>query len=202
MLASGRTHSEDRAEIVERGDALVVVVADGAGGMRGGATASAALVETVRGVATSGAVDLHEPETWVGLLKETDAALFDRRAGETTGVIVVIDPGGIVGASVGDSEAWIVTGKATDDLTRGQESPRLGSGRAAPVTFQRGRLDGTLLVATDGLFKSASPARVVATVRGGDVSAVGERLTGLIRLPSGGFQDDVAIVIVAPPGQR
>jgi serine/threonine protein phosphatase PrpC len=36
LLGSSRRNSEDRAEIFQRGDDLVVVVADGAGGIRGG----------------------------------------------------------------------------------------------------------------------------------------------------------------------
>ncbi len=48
LLVSDRRRSEDRAEVFERGDALVVVIADGAGGVRGGAVASEALVDRGR----------------------------------------------------------------------------------------------------------------------------------------------------------
>jgi serine/threonine protein phosphatase PrpC len=196
-LASGRQNSEDRAEVFERGDDLVVVVADGAGGVRGGALASAALVETARAVAENATLDGHDAELWMALFKEADSALATRRAGETTGVLVVVGPKGLTGVSVGDSEAWIVGARSIDDLTRGQERSRLGTGRAAPVAFQRRSLDGALLVGTDGLFKYASPERIAATVRGGDVARAAERLTALVQLPSGGFHDDVGIVVVA-----
>jgi serine/threonine protein phosphatase PrpC len=197
-LASGRQSSEDRAEVFERGDDLVIVVADGAGGMSGGAAASAALVDTVKAVAENPTLDAHDDELWVALLKDADAMLAARGAGETTGVVVVVGPKGLAGVSVGDSEALIVGARSMDDLTRGQERPRLGSGRAVPVAFHRGRLDGALLVATDGLFKFASQARIAATVREGEIARAVERLAALVQLPAGGFQDDVGLVVVAP----
>jgi serine/threonine protein phosphatase PrpC len=195
-LASGRQHSEDRAEVFTRGDDLVVVVADGAGGIRGGALASAAVVETVRSVADNPTLDVHDANLWTVLLGEADGTLSARMAGETTAVIVVVGPTGVTGVSVGDSEAWVVTARSNDDLTRSQERARLGSGRAVPVAFERLRLDGALLVATDGLFKYASPGRIASTVRAGEVSRAAERLAALVQLPSGGFQDDVAVVVV------
>jgi hypothetical protein len=49
-------------------------------------------------------------------------------AGETTGVVVVVSPAGLIGVSVGDSAAWLITGTGIDDLTAGQRRARLGSG--------------------------------------------------------------------------
>jgi len=196
-LASGRQSSEDRAEVYAHGEDLVVVVADGAGGISGGARASAAVVETARAVAENPTLDVHDTDLWATLLKEADSTMAAKTAGETTAVIVVVGPNGLTGISVGDSEAWIVDRTSIDDLTRSQERLRLGSGRATPVAFQRRRLDGVLLVATDGLFKFASAGQIAATVRAGDVSRAAERLTALVQLPSGGFQDDVGIVVVA-----
>jgi len=197
-LASGRQNSEDRAEVFERGDDLVVVVADGAGGVRGGALASAALVETARAVAENPTLDVHDADLWAALLKEADATLASRRAGEATAVVVVIGLEGLTGVSVGDSEAWIIHAKTVDDLTRSQERLRIGSGRATPIPFHHGHLDGVLVVGTDGLFKYASPGRIAATVRDGEISRAAERLIALVQLPSGGFQDDVGLVVVAP----
>jgi serine/threonine protein phosphatase PrpC len=197
-LASGRQSSEDRAEVFEREDSLVVVVADGAGGMRGGARASAALVETVQAVAHDAAQDVHDAELWAALFKTTDATFAAKAVGETTGVVVVAGPHGLTGVSVGDSEACVVTAKSVDDLTRRKERPRLGSGRAVPVIFRRRHLEGILLIATDGLFKYASLGRIAATVHAGEVARAAERLVALVQFPSGRFQDDVAIVVVAP----
>src|SRR5580692_694755 len=109
MLASDRKSSEDRADVFERGDDLVIVVGDGAGGMRGGALASAALVETARAVAENPTLDVHDPSLWSVLLKEADGTLAAKMAGETTAAVVVVGPQGLTGVSLGDSEAWIIT---------------------------------------------------------------------------------------------
>jgi serine/threonine protein phosphatase PrpC len=48
VFASNREQTQDAAEVFERDDTLVAVVADGVGGIQGGATASRALVTAVR----------------------------------------------------------------------------------------------------------------------------------------------------------
>jgi serine/threonine protein phosphatase PrpC len=98
---------------------------------------------------------------------------------------------------VGDSAAWVVGGAGIDDLTLGQRKARLGSGRAAPVSFRRDGLDGVLVVGTDGLFKYATPSRIRDAVRDRPPEEAAARLVELVRLPSGAFQDDVAVVVVA-----
>ena len=167
------------------------------GGVRGGALASEALVETARAVAGNATLDVHDVALWSVLVKEVDATLTAKMAGETTGVVVIIGSKGLMGVSAGDSEAWIVTATSIDDLTANQKKARLGSGRAVPVSFHRPGLDGVLVVATDGLFKYTSAERIAAALRGGDVARAAERLVGLVRLPSGGLQDDLGIVVIA-----
>ncbi len=196
-VASGRQSSEDRAEVYERGDNLVVVVADGAGGIGGGVRAADTVLDAVRSAVDDPGLDLHDANVWKARLEEADAALASRASGEATATIVVVGPSGLTGVSVGDSEAWIIARASMDDLTRSQERQRLGTGRAAPLRFKRPRVDGALLVATDGLFKYASAARIAATVRDGDVSRAGERLAALVQLPSGGYPDDLGIVVIA-----
>jgi serine/threonine protein phosphatase PrpC len=63
--------------------------------------------------------------------------------------------------------------------------------------FERDLLDGVLVVGTDGLFKYASPDRVVAAVRGCSTSEAAEHLVSFVRLPSGAYPDDVAVVVVS-----
>src|ERR1700722_5430130 len=137
LLASSRPNPEDRAEVFER---LVVVVADGAGGLRGGAAASEALVVAARAAGQDGSFDGHAPPRWGRLFANGDASLSVKMTGETTGVVVVLSAAGIVGVSAGDSEAWIARPTTIDDLTREQSKVRLGSGRASPVVFGRARL--------------------------------------------------------------
>lgn len=189
-------YTEDRAEVAEHGGALVVVVADGAGGMRGGGAASDALVDAVRSRLREEQFDPYDIRAWSELFKETDLALARALGGETTAVLVVIGEHDIVGISAGDSEAWVVSRKAIDRLTEAQTRQRIGSGRAAAMPFHRRSLEGTLVVGTDGLFKYVDAASIVASCNGPEID-VADRLATLPRLESGEFPDDVAAVVVA-----
>jgi serine/threonine protein phosphatase PrpC len=197
-FASNRVRTEDAAEVFDRGDTVVVVVADGAGGIRGGATASSALVAAVKGTVSEPRLALTDKRLWADLLRTTDEVLAEKRAGEAAGVVVAVGPFGLVGASTGDSEAWMVTATGVDDLTVGQQTKRrLGSGRVIPETFERPRLDGVLVVATDGLCKYAALDVIARVVRSDPIGVASEGLLELVRLPSGKFADDVAMVLVS-----
>jgi hypothetical protein len=123
-------------------------------------------------------------------------------AGETTGVVVVVSPAGLVGARAGDSAAWLVIGTGIDDLTAGQRRARLGSGRATPASFERGRADGFLVVGTGGPFNYMEAEKIAETARSVDPTRATEALVELVRLSSGGFHDDAAVVIVSPAGEQ
>ncbi|HEY8040163.1 MAG TPA: hypothetical protein VIF15_10235 [Polyangiaceae bacterium] len=195
-LASNRPRSQELAEAFERGDTLVLVLADGAGGIRGGEVASRKVVDAVRDAVDRPEFALHDVRAWAELLRATDADLAATRSGETTGLVIALGPAGLVGASAGDSEAWVVTPSQVDDLTSAQHTRRrLGTGRAIPATFERSALAGVLLVATDGLFKQASRDVIVRLVRAHAMGRAVEELVGLVRLPSGQLPDDVGIVL-------
>jgi serine/threonine protein phosphatase PrpC len=198
-LAFAGASGDDRVALIEHQAALVVVVADGVGGVSGGACAAELLVERVRQAVAAPGFDAHLATSWVELLTRADLALeADARAGETTGLVLAASERGVVGASCGDSRAWLIAGDgAIDDLTAGQQRKlRLGSGRARPVPFTRPRLDGKLLAATDGLFDYAPPARISDLARGADLDAAAQQLSRLVRLPGGALQDDVGLVLV------
>jgi serine/threonine protein phosphatase PrpC len=197
MFASNRQKSEDAAEVFERGETLIVVLADGAGGIRGGATASGALVAAVRTAVDDPSFAVEDVQYWADLFRVTDAALAKNRVGETTGVVVVVGVRHLIGVSTGDSEAWVVTATEAHDLTRGQHTKqRLGSGRVEPLVFKHAALSGALVVATDGLFKYAATDVIARMVRASAIQIAAEQLVELVRLPSGKLQDDVALVLV------
>lgn len=196
-LASSRQASDDRGEIIARGDLVLAIVADGAGGLRGGATASDALVEAAKTRTLDAACDPFDTESWLRFFREVDATLSARMTGETTGVIAVLGPQGLLGVSAGDSEAWVISATSIDDLTGAQSKLRLGSGRAGPVSFQRPRLEGTLLVGTDGLFKYVSAETIAALVRAHPVEESPRRLVDAARLRSGRLPDDIAVFVCA-----
>lgn len=200
-LAFVREPGEDRLTFIEHEDVLIVVVADGVGGISGGAAAAELLVTLVAEATILPDFDLYRPEGWVELLTRADAVLdADPSAGETTGVVIAVSDGIVVGASCGDSGAWMVgEDGGIDDLTAGQHRKlRLGSGKARPVSFSRPTLTGTLLVATDGLFDYARPEKIVELALRGDLDLAVKELVKLVRLPWGGLQDDVGLVLVRP----
>jgi serine/threonine protein phosphatase PrpC len=158
------------------------------------------LVQVERAV-TRKSLEPFVSSSWIDLLGSVDALVeHDRAAGETTAVIVAVtDSGLVVGASCGDSGALVVRGDGTvDELTEGQHrKKRIGSGIAVPVGFDRLALEGTLVVASDGLLGYARPtviAEVVLVTE--DLDDAASALVGRVRLPSGSLMDDVAVVLV------
>jgi len=123
----------------------------------------------------------------------------DGMCGETTGIVIVVTPDRLWGASCGDSSAWLVDEHGHADLTEEQRRKlRLGSGRTVPVPFSRAIHDGTLVVGTDGLFDYALPEDICARTRGALAQDAADALIELVRAPSGRFRDDVSVVMVAP----
>jgi serine/threonine protein phosphatase PrpC len=184
---------QDRIEIIQRRDGVILVLADGAGGSAGGAEAAEELIAIVKAYASQ-CGDFEDRSKWEQLLRDADRRI-SLRHGETTGVIAAIAENSITGASVGDSSAWII-GKSYDDLTSGQlRKPLIGSGRAHPVAFQRKPFAETVLLASDGLIKYATPARVCEIVRSSEFKNIASGLVDLVRLKSGAMPDDVSVIV-------
>lgn len=179
---------QDRAEVFRRRHGPVLVVADGAGGVTGGADAAQRVVDALSAAARS-----KRKSGFDELLETVDRELAGR--GMTTAVVVTIVNNSVVGASVGDSEAWLIRPDACEVLTARQlRKPLVGSGQARAVAFAaEWTEDSTLLLGTDGLFKYTSAVRIVERVRSGGSPAA---LVDLVRLPpSSALQDDVAIIL-------
>ena len=188
--------NEDRAAVMELDSACVIVVADGAGGLSGGDIAADATVQFVRDcVMRNGAVT--EPAYWCQALTELDESLSaDAAAGECTAVVAVVDQAGVRGASVGDSGALMFADSEFDDLTGTQQrKPLCGSGLATPTPFGPTPLRGTLVMASDGLFKYAKLSDILRVVSALDVEEVARALVDSARLPSGKLQDDIVVVV-------
>ena len=171
-VVAARGEGQDRAVIRDIGGGLVIAVADGAGGTSHGARAAQAVMD----------LPIGDPEQ---LLTGLDGNLG---GGQTTAVVMTIAGGVISGASVGDSIAWLIPGP---DLTAHQQrKPLLGDG-AIPIPF-RARMTGTLLVATDGLWKDARRADIERIATGPDLDAAADALVDLVRP----LQDDVTVVLI------
>ncbi len=196
-LASGRKN-QDRIARIHLPDADVLLVADGAGGVGGGARAAQMLVNALP---TASSMLARNPEACVDWLSDMDDELFrDSEAGESTAVVLVISISTIFGASVGDSRAWLVHAGRYADLTVGQaRKPLLGSGRATVTAIGPSSWRGMLLMGTDGLFNYVSAKRLAAFVENGPSDNVATRACELAKLPSGDLADDTSAIACTRP---
>ena len=171
----------------------MALLADGAGGVSGGAAAAQRFIEYF-----STELEL-TPENLCSHFSRVEALLQgDQSAGDTTGIVVVADSTQLFGASVGDSEAWFFpTEGEFVDLTSGQiRKPLLGSGSATAIPFSMEAMSGILLLCSDGLHKYADFVKVRERLREQNFQNLPADLADLARMPSGGLQDDLSIVAV------
>jgi serine/threonine protein phosphatase PrpC len=193
--ASSRETTEDRALVFRFGEYWIVCVADGTGGVSGGAKAADLFVTGVRQAVESRAVIIGEPTAWADLIRTLDDEIARHPlAGETTGIALAVTPTSIVGASAGDSRAWLFTDDSAE-LTKDQaRKPRLGTGRTKPQPFTA-EASGILVVGTDGLFDYARIEDVCAIAR---TAVPKDAAAALVNLPgrrSRALPDDVAVVV-------
>lgn len=146
--------NQDRGAVFNRKAGHLLVVADGAGGMRGGEKSASIVITELEKIKASKEKYMN-PLFWSEILSKIDRkVLEDPQAGESTAVIAFKDGSLISGASVGDSEAWLIQNDQHIDLTELQiRKPLIGSGIAGPMPFGPVEFNGTLLQASDGLFK-------------------------------------------------
>jgi serine/threonine protein phosphatase PrpC len=187
-----RSRCEDRVAVLDFEDGVILVVADGAGGTGAGDQAA----ETVIREITAAASMEHDQETWCGVLRQIDLRIG---AGESTGVVVACSARGVVGASVGDSQAWFLADGELHDLTRNRvRKPLLGSGEAVPTGFAHPTIQGLLLVATDGFCNYVRRETLLKEILWTDFAVLARKLVQMVRLPSGELWDDVGLVVCRP----
>lgn len=185
LVEEAASGDQDRVRARVDADGIVLALADGAGGTSGGREAAEFIVS--ESLASSGDAR--------SLLTRLDRELGQR--GESTGVVARLTPDRVVvGASVGDSEAWALRGGEWRELTAGQSrKPLLGSGRATPAGFMEGDVE-RLLIASDGLVKYAAWATITALLSE-DGPELLWQLADAARLPSGALPDDLSLILVS-----
>jgi serine/threonine protein phosphatase PrpC len=193
--ASYRENTQDRALVFDVGDASIVCVADGTGGVSGGAQAAELFIAGVRQAGEQHTFDLTCADNWTALFTALDHEIErDVHAGETTGIAIAITPTALVGASAGDSQAWLAGRDGWHELTERQiRKARLGTGRAQAQSFSA-RPSGTLLLATDGLFDYVKFDDIANVLRAAPHDAA-EALVQLLRAHFQKLADDVAVVV-------
>ena len=191
---AGNPENQDRGAVINSAAGVILVVADGAGGLSGGSEAADMAVEIVRRHVN----ELADATACATLLRAMDQQIFlNANTGETTCALAVATEGRIFGASVGDSGVWIISSTTVVDLTyRQARKPFVGSGSARPAEFTQQTLEGDiLLLATDGILKYASAERIATACRESDNEACATRLVELVRYPSGALPDDVTVIV-------
>jgi serine/threonine protein phosphatase PrpC len=192
---SFRVRTEDRALVLRAGEADIVCVADGSGGMSGAANAAEMFVSGVKRNVDAGSLKLTDAAAWVALLGTLDAEIARHPfAGETTGIALVVTPTTVVGASAGDSRAWLFADTANELTEEQVRTPRLGTGHAIPKPFTA-PAHGTLVVGTDGLFDHASIDDIRAIALASPSPDAADALIGLLRARFQTLPDDVAVVV-------
>lgn len=194
LTFAGNPKNQDRGVVLRDGPAVVLCVADWAGGSGGGAEAANMAVELVR----QSVPLLTNADSCANLLRKLDEAIAaDSAAGETTCALAVVSQSEVFGASVGDSGVWLIpeTGPYID-LTRLQtRKPFIGSGGAWPVPFRQSVQRGSLLLATDGLLKYTSAERILETCRQTPAELAAQHLVQLVAYTSGTLPDDVTLIL-------
>lgn len=181
---------QDRAGCWCANDRCVFALADGAGGTAGGTRAAEQMLREAQALHTR----IHRSP--MDALDAAELAL-SRLGGQSTGIVVELSGGFLLGASAGDSRAWLL-GDVIVELTRLQRRrPLIGDG-ALPVAFGPLPFRERLLIASDGLFDYAHAGAIVHTARDGDLASCARALVELPRLADGSYPDDVAVVLAEP----
>jgi PPM family protein phosphatase len=192
-IESGNAELQDAAFILEIGSSILLTVADGAGGQSHGREAAERAIQNITYQARQ--LSLRDPAECRRALGLVDQSVAET-GGECTGVLVYASEGQLTGASVGDSEAWLVQDDRFLRLTSYQHRrPFLGSGVAIPVPFGPVPFEGTLLVATDGLVKYVSPESIIQILKEHDLPEAAKRLVELVRDGSGNLPDDATVLL-------
>ena len=147
MERMARHGSHDRLSVLRDTRGTLIALADGVGTNAGAQIAAARTMSELARCFRNGL--LHEQaEDWAMVLEGIDQiVLADPAAGETSALVMFVRDGVVVGASVGDSVAYLVSPEGESHvLNQSRRSPlAIGTGIACPVGFGPIRLDGKLV---------------------------------------------------------
>ena len=191
--------NQDRVATAANEKGFIIVLADGAGGFGDGALVAQFIVDK--------AIEAFNERILVGssecasfLAKLDQLLIAQGEQGESTAVILVVESNSILGASVGDSGALLIRhNKSVIELTDHQHrKPLMGTGRANPIAFGEVFLEGTILVASDGLLKYTSLEAIKSIVTTNAIDDIANRLVDLVRLRNNVLSDDTTVVVYSP----
>ena len=195
----GRTCNED-AFLVVREPVPTAAVCDGAGNAEQAARKVLRLFELWIREAT--AKDFTQPATWTGWAKKLDSALLG--GSESTFLAAAVLQGCLVGVSVGDSKAYLVSAEGGfKHLTTSPQKTRLGSGKVQPATFAASlQARDVVLLMSDGAWTPLSPYLIERAVRGAMLGHFSEVPVAVLDAASRtGRWDDMTVVALRLVGR-
>lgn len=191
----------DRCQVLHSPTAAIAIIADGVGNSSAGGAAAESVLWHIAQYLNGVPIALDDTARFCELLAYIDRALCRDDMGESTGLFAAVSPLGIYGAGVGDCIAWLIDDAGYRDLTAAvARKPLLGSGYACPSAFALPPTPGTLLLATDGLWKYAPADSICAVARKSVLEAAAAELLTLPRLASGSVPDDIGVILVRQRG--
>ncbi|MDH3655574.1 MAG: hypothetical protein OEN21_15005 [Myxococcales bacterium] len=139
--------SHDRLCVLRDAHRTLIALADGVDSREAAQAAAARTVTELARCFCSGVLP-HDPRDWVMILEGSDhAVLGDPDAGETSALVMLVQQGVVMGASVGESLAYVALAPGEAQLLSvgEQNAPRIGTGLATPFGFGSVQLDGKLI---------------------------------------------------------
>lgn len=184
---------DDRLYVAKVGGSIWFCIADGAGGTGSGDRASSYIIEAFAELTRIS--DFNSADDFESFLRAIDLGLASEGfGGESTALLGKVENGIVVGASVGDSDAWLFNHEYEYLLTSLQYvKPLLGSGKSIPIGFGPIRIDLFLLIGSDGLFKYSKHQDIRSQVLNGSTAV---EIAALAKKETGKLQDDISVILI------
>jgi len=193
-LEQQNVKGDDALYVVEIGSVIWFCISDGAGGTGQGEKASRYIVEKFKEQTLIEGFD--SPEDFELFLRKIDMVLSrESHGGEATAIAGKILEGVVVGASVGDSEAWLFNLEYDYELTAMKNiKPLLGSGSSIPIGFGPMNVERFMLLGSDGLFKYVKHKEIKFVLSSNTKAA---QIAELAKNETGKLQDDISAIYIS-----
>lgn len=161
--------SHDRLSVLRNAHCTLIALADGVDSSRSAQVAAARTVNELARCFRNGVLP-EDSEDWAMILEAIDhVVLGDPDAGETSALVMLVRQGVVVGASVGDSLAYLVGAPGEPHRLISpppHPGPPVGTGLAVPVALGPVKFEGKLVTRRPGRFAThAEPAGVAVEER-------------------------------------
>ena len=164
--------SHDRLSVLRNAHCTLIALADGVDSSKSAQVAAALTVNELARCFRNGVLP-EEPEDWAMILEAIDhVVLTDPDAGETSALVMLVRQGVVVGASVGDSVAYLAGAPGEPEEPHrlitppARPGPPMGTGLAVPVALGPMKLEGKLVTRRAGRFAADGAAGAAVAKRG------------------------------------